>query len=295
MCTAFNTDPTTGGLINTGTPGYASSLPMLLFNSFAVGNNWLNLYQPNTTYGIGDTFSKTIGNHSLSFGGDYRYYQLNARNECGPNGYFQFTGNETDRMSLTTTSALQLLLCNAPFSCWITLLVMARSSSQIPGRSTHNLTLNLGLRWDVARPWSWTIWGRLTTPVPGAQKPKFPDSPAGNLVPGYFGIPIRFLPRSTTISDCVFRRSRLLPAGSRVKQRPAFAPLTVSIIWVRRTKVPSASSAMLHRASTGHRRSPRSLPVHTSLALPGVSQGQHFPFTFPSGTGPFPELPNSDR
>jgi hypothetical protein len=88
----FNTDPTTGGLINTGTPGYASSLRMFLFNSFAVGNNWLNLYQPNTTYGIGDTFSKTIGNHSLSFGGDYRYYQLNARNECGPNGYFQFTG-----------------------------------------------------------------------------------------------------------------------------------------------------------------------------------------------------------
>src|SRR5882724_13091330 len=47
----FNTDPTTGGLINTGTPAYPSSLPMLLFNSFAVGNNWLNLYQPNTTYG----------------------------------------------------------------------------------------------------------------------------------------------------------------------------------------------------------------------------------------------------
>ena len=48
----FNTNPATGGLINTGTPGYPSSLPMLLFNSFAIGNNWLNLYQPDTTYGI---------------------------------------------------------------------------------------------------------------------------------------------------------------------------------------------------------------------------------------------------
>ena len=71
----FNTDPTTGGLINTGTPGYPSSLPMLLFNNFAVGNNWLNLYQPDTTYGVSDTFSKTMGTHSLSFGGDFRYYQ----------------------------------------------------------------------------------------------------------------------------------------------------------------------------------------------------------------------------
>ena len=70
-------------------------MPTLYFNSFAIGNNWLNLYQPETNYGVGDTVSKTIGNHSLSFGGDFRYYQLNARNTCGPNGYFNFNGVET--------------------------------------------------------------------------------------------------------------------------------------------------------------------------------------------------------
>ena len=31
----------------------------------------------------------------ISFGGDFRYYQLNARNACGPNGYFHFTASET--------------------------------------------------------------------------------------------------------------------------------------------------------------------------------------------------------
>src|SRR5579863_1507491 len=92
----FNTDPANGGLINTGSPAYPSSMPMLLFNTFAVGNNWLNLYQPDTNYGIGDTFSRISGAHSISFGGDLRYYQLNVRNECGPNGYFQFRGNETN-------------------------------------------------------------------------------------------------------------------------------------------------------------------------------------------------------
>ena len=91
----FNTDPTTGGLINTGPPGYPSSLPSLLFNSFAVGNNWLNLYQPKPPTVLATRSARPSGNHSLSFGGEYRYYQLNARNKCGPNGYFQFTGNET--------------------------------------------------------------------------------------------------------------------------------------------------------------------------------------------------------
>ena len=76
-------------------PGYPSSVPTLFFNTFAVGNNWLNLYQPDTNYTVGDTVSKTVGNHSLSFGGEFRYYQLNARNTCGPNGYFNFSGQET--------------------------------------------------------------------------------------------------------------------------------------------------------------------------------------------------------
>ena len=89
----FNTNGATGGLVNSGPPGYPSSVPTLYFNSFAIGNNWLNLYQPETNYGVGDNVSKTIGNHSLSFGGDFRYYQLNARNTCGPNGYFNFNGS----------------------------------------------------------------------------------------------------------------------------------------------------------------------------------------------------------
>ena len=178
----FNTDPATGGLINTGTPGYASSLPMLLFNSFAVGNNWLNLYQPNTTYGIGDTFSKTLGNHALSFGGDYRYYQLNARNECGPNGYFQFTGNETG-------SDVADYFVGAPTAfvqCSVQLLDNRTRYGALFVADTwkvrQNLTLNLGLRWDVARPWS-DNFGRLTTPVPGSavhQVPRFPGRQPGS-------------------------------------------------------------------------------------------------------------------
>ncbi len=59
----FNTDPANGGLINTGPTEYPSSVPGLFFNTFAIGNNWLNLYQPDTNYTVSDTVSKTVGNH----------------------------------------------------------------------------------------------------------------------------------------------------------------------------------------------------------------------------------------
>ena len=285
----FNTDPTTGGLINTGTPGYASSLPMFLFNSFAVGNNWLNLYQPNTTYGIGDTFSKTIGNHSLSFGGDYRYYQLNARNECGPNGYFQFTGNETggdvsDYYVGAPTSFVQ---------CSVQLLDNRTRYGALFGadtwKVTHNLTLNLGLRWDVARPWS-DNFGRLTTPVPGAQSTKFPDSPAGNLVPGDPGVP-------STISPTQYNNF-----GPRIGI--AYAP-SGGIWGENKTSIRAAYGVYyLGAADKGNfgiiGDAPWGLywasPAPTEFASPyitrgtGVTQGQHFPFTFPSGGGPFPNF-----
>jgi hypothetical protein len=285
----FNTDPTTGGLINTGTPGYPSSLPMLLFNSFAVGNNWLNLYQPNTTYGIGDTFSKAMGNHSLSFGGDYRYYQLNARNECGPNGYFQFTGNETG-------SDVADYFVGAPTAfvqCSVQLLDNRTRYGALFVADTwkvrQNLTLNLGLRWDVARPWS-DQFGRLTTPVPGVQSTKFPDSPMGNLVPGDPGVPSTISP--TKYNDFAPRIGiAYAPSGgiwgeNKTSIRAAYGVYYLGAADNGNFGIIGDAPWGLYWAS----------PQPTEFASPyitratGVSQGQHFPFTFPSGAGPFPNF-----
>ena len=285
----FNTDPTAGGLVNTGTPGYASSLPMMLFNTFAVGNNWLNLYQPNTTYGIGDTVSKTFGSHSVSFGGELKYYRLNARNECGPNGYFQFNGNETG----SDVSDYFVGAPNGFVQCSVQLLdnrtrylgLFATDSWKV----SQKLTLNYGLRWDIARPWS-DVYGRLTTPVPGVQSVKFPDSPTGNLVPGDPGVP-------TTISP-----TRYNNFGPRI----GFAYAPSGGIWgENKTSIRGAYGVyFLGAADNGNfgiiGDAPWGLywasPQPTEFASPyvtrstGVSQGQHFPFTFPSGSGPFPNF-----
>jgi Carboxypeptidase regulatory-like domain len=285
----FNTDPTTGGLINTGTPGYPSSLPMLLFNNFAVGNNWLNLYQPDSTYGVSDTFSKTIGSHSLSFGGDFRYYQLNVRNECGPNGYFQFSGNETN----SDVSDYYIGAPGAFVQCSVQLLDNRTRYGALFGsdtwKATPKLTVNLGLRWDVARPWS-DIYGRLTTPVPGEQSVKFPNSPPGNVVPGDPGVP-------STISPTQWNNF-----GPRIGL--AYAP-SGGIWGENKTSIRAAYGVYyLGAADNGNfgiiGDAPWGLywasPAPTDFASPyitranGISQGQHFPFTFPSGPGPFPNF-----
>jgi hypothetical protein len=285
----FNTDPAAGGLVNTGTAGYPSSLPMLLFNSFAVGNNWLNLYQPDTTYGIGDTFSRTSGAHSISFGGDFRYYQLNVRNECGPNGYFQFRGNETN----TDVSDYYIGAPGQFVQCSIQVLDNRTRYIGLFAADTwkaaSNFTVNYGLRWDVARPWS-DRFGRLTTPVPGVQSTKFPNSPTGNLVPGDPGVP-------STISPTQYSNF-----GPRIGI--AYAP-SGGIWGENKTSIRAAYGIYyLGAADQGNfgiiGDAPWGLywasPQPTDFSSPyitranGVSQGQHFPFAFPSGAGPFPNF-----
>jgi Carboxypeptidase regulatory-like domain len=285
----FNTDPTTGGLINTGTPGYPSSLPPLLFNDFAVGNNWLNFYQPDTTYGIGDTFSKTIGNHSLSFGGDLRYYSLNARNECGPNGYFQFSGNETN-------GDVSDYYIGAPgkfVQCSVQLLDNRTRYGALfvadTWKAAPRLTVNLGLRWDVARPWS-DVYGRVTTAVPGLQSVKFPDSPPGNVVPGDPGVP-------STISPTQYNnfgpRIGLAwsPSGGLWGEDKTSIRAAYGVYYLGAAD--NGNFGILGDAPWGlYWESPQPVEFASPYVTRanGVGQGQKFPFIFPSGNGPFPNF-----
>jgi hypothetical protein len=285
----FNTDPATGGIVNTGPPGYASSMPTMFFNTFAVGNDWLNLYQPETNYGVEDMFSKVMGSHSISFGGTYRYYQLNVRNVCGPNGYFDFNGVETN-----SDSSDFFIGAPADFvQCSVQLLDNRTNYWGLFGqdswKATSSLTINYGLRLDVPRPWS-DKYGRLTTPEPGVQSTKFPDSPLGNVVPGDPGIP-------STISP-----TRHNNFGPRIGI--AWAP-SGGIFGAGQTSIRAAYGVYyLGAADNGNfgviGDAPWGLywgsPQPVQMASPyitratGVSQGQHFPFVFPSGPGPFPNF-----
>jgi hypothetical protein len=286
----FNTDPTKGGLVNSGPPGYPSSLPPLYFNNFAVGTNWLNLYQPETNYGVGDTVSKTIGNHALSFGGDFRYYQLNARNTCGPNGYFNFNGVETH------ADAADYFI-GAPSSfiqCSIQLLDNRSRYGALFGqdswKATPSLTVNFGLRWDVARPWS-DVYGRVTTPVPGVQSVKFPNSPLGNLVPGDPGVPSTVSPTrynnfGPRIGVAYSPSGGLWGEAGKTSIRAAFGIYYLGVADNGNFGILGDAPWGLYWASA----QPTQFGSPYITRANGVSQGQKFPFTFPSGPGPFPNF-----
>ena len=75
--------------------------------------------QYNNTYQITDNFSKIVGKHSLKFGGDIRYIQVNKRNTYTSNGWFEFTEVKPGTTSPTTCSALPTCLTRRARSCWI--------------------------------------------------------------------------------------------------------------------------------------------------------------------------------
>ena len=286
----FNTNPATGGLINTGPTGYPSSVPPLIFNTFSIGNNWLNLYQPETNYTVSDSVSKTVGNHSISFGGEFRYYQLNARNTCGPNGYFQFSGIETG-------ADVSDYFIGAPgtfVQCSIQLLDNRTRYGGFFGqdswKATPSLTLNYGLRWDIARPWS-DVYGRLTTPVPGVQSVKFPNSPEGNLVPGDPTVPTSISPTrygnfGPRFGIAWAPSGGLWGAAGTTSVRAAYGIYYLGVADNGNFGILGDAPWGLYWAS----------PQPTEFGSPyitranGVSQGQHFPFTYPSGPGPFPNF-----
>ena len=60
-------------------------------------------------------------------------------------------------------------------------------------RTTSNLTLNYGLRWEFATPW-YEQHNEIETIVPGLQSKVFPNSPVGWVFPGDPGIPKTLAP-----------------------------------------------------------------------------------------------------
>ena len=175
------------GIIPSGPAGYPQYVPHNTFNNFSFGYPQSNMKSVDNNYMFTDTFSKVMGRHSLSFGGEYRYYQLNVRNVCDPNGEFTFDGTETGvdiadfelgAPSVYIQCSLQLLDNRANYVGFF---------GQDSWKAKPNLTINAGLRYEVAQPW-WDKYSQLNTFVQGTQSVLFPTAPLGYLVPGDPGV-----------------------------------------------------------------------------------------------------------
>jgi hypothetical protein len=181
--------------------GYQQYVPQTSFNQLGlnIGVPTLNTYQPNTTYTASDVFSKSLGKHTWKFGGEFRYLQVNERNYANPNGGFVFDG------SVTGSDVADFLLgatsnngSNAPYTQAALQLLDSRTRyggafAQDSWKVKSNLTLNLGLRWEVSMPW-YDTQGKLQAFIPGETSTVFPLSPTGLVFPGDPGVPKTLAP-----------------------------------------------------------------------------------------------------
>jgi hypothetical protein len=181
--------------------GYPQYVPQISFPNIGTGLNigvpTLNTYQPNTTYAISDVFSKSHGKHTWKFGGEFRYLQVNERNFANPNGGFTFDG------TVTGADFADYLLgapstTNAPYTQAAEQFLDSRTRyggafAQDSWKVKSNLTLNLGLRWEVSMPW-YDTQGKIQTFNPGQTSTVFPLAPTGLVFPGDPGIPKTLAP-----------------------------------------------------------------------------------------------------
>ncbi|HWX91262.1 MAG TPA: TonB-dependent receptor [Terriglobales bacterium] len=184
-------DANTGG-ISAIAPGL-EGVPYISFNHFIIGVPQVSTRQFNNSFQLLDNFTRVAGTHTLKFGGQFHYDQINERNLAAENGQYNFTGNETgidfaDFLigapdSLTQASE-QILDSRSKYYALF---------AQDSWRATSNLVVNLGLRWEASMPW-YDTQNKIETIVPGLQSRVFPGAPLGWVVPGDPGIPRTLAP-----------------------------------------------------------------------------------------------------
>jgi hypothetical protein len=168
-------------------------VPYITFNNFNIGVPQVSTGQFNNSFQVLDNFTKVVGTHSIQFGGQFHYDQINERNLAAENGQYSFTGNETGidfadfligaPNSLTQASP-QILDSRSKYYALY---------AQDSWRATANLVLNYGLRWEASMPW-YDTQNKIETIIPGEQSVVFPGAPTGWVLPGDPGVPRTLAP-----------------------------------------------------------------------------------------------------
>jgi hypothetical protein len=186
----------TGGLgINPVDPAPYEGMPLTCLNllSDCFGLPSLSTGQFNNTFQGLDNFSKIVGKHTMKFGGEFRYLQINERNVCAPNGNFTFSGSETgnDFADFLLGAPDSFVQCSNQYLDSRT--KYGGAYAQDTYKLKPNFTLNYGLRWEFSQPF-YDTQGKIQAFVPGEQSHVYPDAPTGWVFPGDPGVPQTLAP-----------------------------------------------------------------------------------------------------
>lgn len=181
----------TGGISNVSSA--LVGVPSFVFNNYTFGLAQDTLNEYNNTLQLIDNVTKIKGTHTIQFGVDFHYDQINERNFDDPNGAFVFSGAETgldfadyllgatDNMS---QASQQLLDSRAKYYG-----VYAQDSWRV----SPTLTANYGLRYEIMTPW-YDTQNKIETLIAGEQSLTFPGAPLGFVVPLDPGVPRTLAP-----------------------------------------------------------------------------------------------------
>ncbi len=182
-----------GFVTSSGQPSILPQRPNIVgvenvtFNNFVIGSTVTGLNQIDNTFEYRDSLSHIVGSHTLMFGGELMFSQVNASADVQSNGTFAFTGSETGvdfADFLIGTPSFYKQGDARPFYMRNHYgALFAQDSWRIRPR----LTFNYGIRWDVIMPW-YEKYNQIQTLVPGEQSVVYPGAPEGLVFPGDPGV-----------------------------------------------------------------------------------------------------------
>jgi hypothetical protein len=151
------------GIPNGNIPGlpYTSGIAQFVISGFTSTGDpgWTNAKRVANIYDYTDTLTWIRGRHTLKFGGDIQQIQSTLTNsQDDPRGIFRFDGNYTSNNGASGTgNPFASFLLGDPYQVYrdfvntvpAVRMTFAGFFVQDDYRITKNLTLNLGLRWDL--------------------------------------------------------------------------------------------------------------------------------------------------
>jgi Carboxypeptidase regulatory-like domain/TonB dependent receptor len=185
--------------IGPGTPGIVALSPetegveSVGFNSYTVGTNTNQLKQIGNTFQMIDNFSKVLGTHTVKFGAESHYDQINVHATAQFNGSFLFFGSETGSDFADFLLGIPSQYNQSQLQPFYGRNKYVAIYGQDSWRVTHELTVNYGLRWDRIEPW-YEKYNQIATFEPGRQSMVFPGAPPGILYPTDPGVPRTLAP-----------------------------------------------------------------------------------------------------
>jgi hypothetical protein len=260
----------------------------ITFPTFVMGVPITNTTQVNNTFYVSDAITRIIGEHTLKLGGQFHVDQVNNNPNATFNGTFNINGTETGDpyadfligvpSNFTQSSGEKFYLRNRYIGLF----------GQDSWRARSDLTLNLGLRWDVIMPW-WEKYNSIQTYIAGKSSVLYPGGPVGMVVPGDPGIPKAIAPTSDTdfaprvgfaytprfsspILKAIFGR------GGQTSIRASYG--------IFYTAFPGLNAGIMYAVPPfGYNYLSPAPPLFATpfiTAATGYDNGQRFPFPFPS-------------